>query len=765
MIFPGGSGSPSALSLATTPDAVATLVIAGGVLVVAGATFAYEAYQSYEEKKHRKKIEHINELHKQHLQKIFVPGYEEIRGLPVIFKFIEGKDSSSAESMRMNEQEVRAIGTTLPHGTDASLAEYRESVLNAILKLKDYYFSRKNTTDTTSAVVTYLLYMLETKCFNFAGYNYDIAYLNAIANFINAYASSKGIENSQHFSRLQPVYAYILTAKQLLEKHKESLSLEEVVAELRDCCQDNSNHLIRNFVKLTVKPDYFDLVGTAAHDELKEGKLRKQYVRSEIAGFELCGDPEVELPSSIFKDWTMTLSTYYLESLTPDINFAESLTSPEKILTFFDKAQVVLKEIKLGKTRSKDAKQLKTDLANIADIFKNSPNFISTRLDVTKKKPHFIPVTKDEELLERSRVLANFAKLIHELISLQYLCTHILKSIQLLGEIYVKNPHHFNRIFSVLQNLCGLVIKNTKDIKQEFTDVLKDSNNMMRLEKAEMLPKEIIGKIDATFTIISRLWEYIQNYRNNVAEQCKNKEVRSANYEMLRVGQSLLAMYPEMLVKIPSEKKSNLEKPGLPGNKTGEQASSIIDKDPLPSQSVESSKPASETPVSLPEKSNPQFVEQAKKTLERLMSELSDRLQFIAKESLQDNKLPGYINVVNQLKIMHKKTQALFIEPEKTWQRQQKASDTAELTMYLCQKTLDFLKLSRSERQEQAVIFARKIRTEIENDDNSFIDAHNNSVSKFIYTNVCQFGIFRTDTRRKLVGLDTECQAIATVAK
>lgn len=755
MTLTNGLGSPSALSLATPTDAVATLVIAGGVLVVAGATFAYTSYKSYEEKKHRKKMEAINELHKQHLQKILVPGFEEIRGLPVIFKFVEGKDSSAAESMHMNDDEVRAIGSTVPHGSDASLAEYRESVLNAILKLKDYYFSRKDTTDTTCGVLTYLLYMLETKCFNFAGYNYDIAYLNAIANFINAYASIKGIENSVHFSRLQPVYAYILTAKQLLEKHKDSLSLQEVVGELRDCCQDNSNRLIRGFVKLTVKPEHFDLVETAAHDELKDGKLRKQYVRSEIIGIEIREDPEIELPESIFKEWAMTLSTYYLESLTPDINFAESLTSPEKILTFFIKAKAILKEIDSGKTKTKEAKKLKADLAEIAEVFKDSPNFISTKLDLTKKTPKFIPISKNAELLERTKVMGHFAKLIHELVSLQYFCTHLLKSIQLLGEIYVKNPHHFNEIFKILQGLCNLILKSTKDLKLEFTNVLKESNNMMRLEKAEMLPKEIIGKIDSTFTIISRLSEYIQNYRNKVAEQCLKDEIRSTNYEMLRVGQSLVAMYPEMSIESDKMKKKP-EESSTVEDKASEQAPPIVDND------SRQGKPVDKKP-SIPAKGSAQSFEQANKKLKKVMEELIGRLESIAREMPRDAKLSAYTNVVNQLKIMQEKSDALFREPEKSWQRQQKANDTLELTLFLCQETLDYLMLSSKDRQIQGTKFAKRIHMEIDDEDKkSFIDRHNNNVSKFIYTNICQFGIFRTDTRRKLTSLDNECQEIAS---
>ena len=745
-----GLGSPSALSLATPQDAVATLVIAGGTLLVAGAVFSYNSWQNYEAKKHRKKMELINEIYKEHLQRIMVPGYDEIRGFPIIFKFNDDKETSTAESMHMNVDEVDAIGKYLPHGND-NLSEYREAVLNAMLKLKEYYFSKKDINSTTCRVLTYLLYMLETKCFNFAGYNYDIAYLNAIANFINAYASIKGTENSTHFSRLQPVYAYVLTAKQLLEKHRDSLSVGELVSELGDCCKDNSRQMIRSFVKLTVKPDHFDLVKTVAHDELMDGKLRKQYVRTEVLGIDLIDDHEVVLPDSIFKDWIKTLSAYYLESLTPDINYEESLISPEKILSFFNKAQPVLKDIQLGKTKSKEAKQLKADLAKIAEVFKNSPNFITTKLDMTKKKPKFIPVTKDAELLECTRVLGNFAKLIHQLISLKYFCGHLKKSIELLGEIYIRNPHHFNKIFGILQNLCGFVLKSVEQVKQEFTTVLNKSNNLMRLEKSEMLPKEVFGNLEATHAIISRLWDSIQDYRDRVVDLCQNKEMRSAKYEMLKVGQSIISQYPEYVAEKPEDKKKIPEKPV--------EISNSIDEPSLTKPAEGSKKPGE---PSLPAKGSPQFVEEANRILDQMIDDLSDRINFIAGEIPKDSKLHAYISLVNQLKIMQNKTEALFNESCKSYQRQEKAYEIAEFTISLCHETLTFLRLSRKDRQAQAVKFARQIHTEIEDADNmAFIDLHNNILSKFLYTNVCQFGIFSTDTRKKLTALDNECQMMA----
>jgi hypothetical protein len=157
-------GSPIAQSLAT--DSFATIASAGVLVTVAAATFIYKSYHDYEEKKHRRSIEKIIRLHHKHLEKIIVPGYQDIRGFPPIYKLV---NDSNVESMHLTDEEVEVIGTSSPHGTDTGLSDYREAVLSAILKLKDFYFIRTKHNDITSGVLTYLLYMLESKCLNFAG--------------------------------------------------------------------------------------------------------------------------------------------------------------------------------------------------------------------------------------------------------------------------------------------------------------------------------------------------------------------------------------------------------------------------------------------------------------------------------------------------------------------------------------------------------------------------------------------------------------------
>ena len=375
-------GSPTALSLATTTDLPMNIVglAAGGVMIsVASAVFVYKKYELFEEKKHRKAIEEINRLHKRYLERIVIPGYDDIQGFPAIFKLTSNENSSAADSLHFTDDEITDIGKNLPHGADIALSPYRETILSTLLKLKEYYFLKTSEfyfskdDDLTTSVLSYLLYILSTKCLNFQGYEYDIAYLDAISQFINAYASISGV-NSQHFSRLQPVYSYILTAKKYLEKHRESLSLEELLAELRDSCSNTSNKLIRNLVKMTIDQNHASLADTVSLYELQENILRRRYINTHIKGIELYTDSELHLPNSVFKEWIVSLTQYYLKSLRPISSIRDNdIVAPDDLFAFIPWAKSIMDEPDRSKLDSKELKKLDKSFRKIRSVFKNSP--------------------------------------------------------------------------------------------------------------------------------------------------------------------------------------------------------------------------------------------------------------------------------------------------------------------------------------------------------------------------------------------------------
>lgn len=552
MAFRNPLGSVSALSLAANPTTlIAAAVIAGVAVTVGAAAWTYKAYKDYEEKKHREAIEQVNSLHNKFLARITVPDYNEIQGFPPIFKLIAGKDSHTAESMHLTDDEINDIGKNLPHGTDIALSIYRESVYNAILKLKEYYFSRKERNDITAGVISYLLYMLQTKCLNFEGYDYDIAYLKAISDFIIAYASLQNRENSQHFSRLNPVFSYITTARQALEKHKEVLSLEEMVGELRDSCIHQSNQLIRCMTKIMVKDKHWNLIKTVAIDELQQGLLRREYIKSEVKGLVLVKDDEKFLEESFFKNWLITLANYYIQTLDPDSKLSKKDVSSPAQSFWLPSAErlAILKQnaSKLSKDEVREMHKLESDIKQIAKAFEKYPSFITTRLDPASKNklPKMIPVTDPAEINVRATLIQNFASLIHQIISLQYLTTHLLKSTKQLGELYVKNPKHFCTIFYTLDTLCNQIKENINKNKKDITAVEKSDMNTMQLEAQEMLPAQIKELLDIAYASISRLGAKVKDYRNRVAKNLNPNEptYQSVKLEMFEVAGLLSTIY------------------------------------------------------------------------------------------------------------------------------------------------------------------------------------------------------------------------------
>ncbi len=369
--------------------------------------------------------------------------------------------------MHLLMDQIEDIGKTMPRSTDILLTNYRQSIQNAILKLKDYYFSRENHKDLTSGVISYLLYILDSKCLHFEGYEYDIAYLDAITNFINAYSSIKEREKTQSFSRLAPVYSYLLNAQQDLERHRDALSLEEMIAELRDTCIAQSDQLIRCMTKIASKQEDWDLISYVTMDELEKGILRRNYIKSEIKGLVLRSDAIVTMPESLFKDWASTLANYYLRTINPDSDMqSQDITGPDilfKVPAYEKLESLRSNKFKLTQAENEKVKQLEEQYKNAVKYFSTCKKFMTTMLENNKdnRVPKFVAIDNAVDIKIRSSMIAQFATLIHKIISLQYMSVNLLKSIKQLGEIYVKSPANFRQYSMYL-------IYSAKTLKREL---------------------------------------------------------------------------------------------------------------------------------------------------------------------------------------------------------------------------------------------------------------------------------------------------------
>lgn len=719
-------GSPSALSLFASADTIPAMIAAGAVLAVNAALFSYSEYKSYQEKIHKEKMKDVNDLYLAHLKQIIVPHHGKIHGFPPIFQLVDG----IYQSMHFTPAQVKGIGTEVPHGTDISLSSYRESVRAAIRKLKEYYFSRKKgnsikENDITAGVLSYLMQMLDTKCLNFLGYDYDIAYLDAICKFINAYSSRNGV-NSQHFSRLAPVYAHLLKAKQKLEKHKEVLSLEETVAELKDSCVNHSDILIRMLVKMVIKDSDTDLADTVAQEELKEGILRQHYIHSEILGFEIRSDDKILIPESIFKDWIKKLSDYYLRAQNTDLGQQDNnLHSPNDFFAFLNKAKEILGRKLFG--HHKEQEKMHAQLKLIRKVFQESGNFISTRYNKHSKK--FEIITDSLHLVDRSLIMAKVAKLAHEIISLQYLCMHLLKSIQLLGDLYVNNPAHFCKIFDVLDRLCILIQDDVRSTKKAFRQLQEDNDNNMQIEEKELFPNQVKDALESIYGEIKDLGEQVKECRQAAIKSIKVYTEKSVHYEMLAIAKAISNMYFDAS-NDPILNHGNTNTPNTTPDET----------------------------INIPEEQSPQVEEQDNfiENMNTFTQELRDRILEIQKTELFQSN--NYFKIYDALVILKNKTIELLKENTKDPVRIDKANNMLQLTSALLNETLKFLNQPTAERQVGATRFFNKIHSQLNDESNiSFIDRHHNQASGFIYKYVCSQGIFRTDTRRKLAQFEEAC--------
>lgn len=769
-------GSVAALSLAADPASLITAAVISGVAVtVSAAVFTYHAYKTYEEKKHRAEIEFINHLHLKHLSRIYISDYNEIQGFPPIFKLSKDPNSAAAESMHLTDEQIDDIGKTLPHSTDVILSYYRESIVYAIRKLKDYYFSRDERNDITAGVISYLLYMLNTKCLNFQGYDYDIAYLKAITNFITAFASIKERSHSQEFSRLNPVFSYLTTATQILEKHKESLSLEEMVGELRDACISKSSQLIQCLAKLISKDKHWRLIDFVGIDELANGIIRQEFIKKEIGGFVLSKHHSKTIRPSGFSDWLITLASYYTKVINPEIKIdRKELLAPsiQFVLPSKERYLALKSKKELSKAEALEFEEIKKKIKQMIKLYEEAPNFISTKLDPkTKNKlPKMIPVDDPETALDRAYAIQSFSSLIHQVLSLQYLSTQLLKSTKQLGELYVKNPNHFCRIFYVLESLSNQVKNGINDFRKKLTAIHRLDMNTMQLERQEILPDQVDTILSTTYASISVLSSRIKDYRNRVAKNLNANEptIESVKMEMFEVANMLASIY-EMdntenhpaLIKEPDVSSIVLPDPvntdkhlvyGMDSGEGVDNGAHVIEAKAQPEVKIQPVVKLQPEIKIQPEAKIRVDVDKPITSLD-LISQIDQQETVIANKfsSLPVNNetklMTMFISALGELK---NKAHTLLNNSGQSSERQAKVLVMLMLIKQLLVKSSDFIYLNPEERMASIHEFVTAINKLIgEASHQQLIDQHSNPVTKWFYE-MSGCGIFATDSRKKL---------------
>lgn len=127
-----------------------------------------------------------------------------------IFEF-DPSDPDIAKSAELNDDEIESmIHSRAP--IDTALSRYSDKITSAMQQLYAFYkvrldrmnyFTRGEKSDTTSAVLVYLIRMLHDHGKKFTGYARSIAILTGIEGFINEFSLLHN-EDSERRSRLQP---------------------------------------------------------------------------------------------------------------------------------------------------------------------------------------------------------------------------------------------------------------------------------------------------------------------------------------------------------------------------------------------------------------------------------------------------------------------------------------------------------------------------------------------------------------------------------
>jgi len=713
------NGSQSALSIVASfakDNPVATTIILGSFAAVIAAKFVFTKYEAYEEKKHRDKVEAVNRLYRKYLENIEVPELSEKLKLPPIFS--TDPETGDITSMHFTLEQIEMMHTQPVRITDPSLLGYQELIAGTIRKLREYYIRRKNDTDVTAGVLSWLLYTLDTHCQNFQGYAIDIAFLKSIEKFVSEYASQGDTEISECFSWLMPADACLLKSITLLEKHRKSLSLRDMITELGGVCLTKSNELLRILLKLIVKDQYQRYADFVTPEEMEQGILHEG--RINIAALDVVFSREKERRvKSFFEEWIRSLASYYLKTLglpnSPDIPDTEP---PDTLFR-----------------HPKDP-----DLIRYA--FSRVTNFLTRK----SEKNRLVRITDPYDLSDRINVYKHLAESVHELISLHYLCTQLMKCFQQLGNIYIENPRHMRRIFIVMNALCQKVCSDMKMLNEETEYFFEKMSVEKRKKSFRVLPNKIHECTVFLQKKIDSLNSDIQNAHsaNIVHSESSDSIIRknSIKSHMLEIAVMLEKIYalPEP-ADIPEPEDSRSD-------------------DRPPEHKYSPDHPVDHDGCPVTESANRNTVCQQKITI--LLCRMRSRILELQDQNLPRRNANAWLNLYAALINLQEKSTALLLRDPDSPSHNERNESVLLMTLAFTLQAQELLAMNSGERPLYVRDAAGAVRASVKNSENAEkIDAHQIFFSRVLFSMFkCRF--FQTDTRRTVSKV---CDAFDAVAR
>lgn len=489
----------------------------------------------------------------------------------------------------------------------------------------------------------------------------------------------------------------------------------------------------------------------------------------------------------------MDLTKYYIQTLDlENYSSPQKLLSPEQIFRVPD-----LKKIVPPQNKKQNDLEIKNQIKEIYDVFSVCKNFITLKIDpnTLDKKPEFISIKDHDELIERSKTLANFASLTHQIISLLYLSAQLLQSAKQLGAIYVNDPNHFCCIFIILEGLCNQIQINSENNINNLVAIERANYNIMQLETKQSFSGQVKATLNSVNKTVTKLNTSIKDYRLKAMKNLSSLELKaSVKHDMLEVASLVANIY-----NIPVDKL----KPDLPekkhefGSKKPPSLAPVPPPKPMirllpapaplpmlpivPIHLRDTPKPIhlpnlrdAPKPIPLPTLSlthtavlpivelKPNDPINILKQVSVSLGKIYQRILVIkAIDNQTREQLNTYQILYQNLMDFSKKSDLMSNEENKTPGRKIKSDQLLELTLALCLQTQAFFQLDRDERKKNAVSISQTIHKEINNNSDE-IDKHCNKASKIAYS-VCKISLFATDSRKKLTKIDNTFDKISKI--
>jgi hypothetical protein len=702
------TGGISAATILSNPTAVKEAAGAAAAVAATGIVLAvaYGIYSIHEGKK--KKIQRqmatCNRAHKDHLEVIRVPGTEEVISIEPPFREMDIKDQGKQiQSLHMTLEQVEKLrDTPAPLPVDNFLEPYLHEIRNAIIKTAEFYEERVRRDETLekdvmSGQLCYIMYILQHHCLQFQGTDAAIVVTKKIENFISQIKSKKldsipsDPENklTEHYSRLSVVCGHLLEAQKILVVHREKMTIRDMLRELEHKCQVNNEQLIKLFAKLVTPNEYWDKIKYVTMKELSDGILSRKYLWWHIVGKININYPKAELSDSIYSNWVKQLAQFYLRVLQ-----GEAALTQETIINYDSVFQppnmAHYRQLRDSKQHAdhEKARQMMKDLDGVRELYKHCQSYLTQKPVFEDGDIQFVRIKEDNEVAESCEKFDALATLIYANIFSQSFCKLLTKWLDELGTFLVTRNEKFRQIFAVFDELQKRIRKDCKKNMDYIANAMRTGTQSYIEGSVPQRVNELLDTVSKSSEMYVRLIEdYRHGMRNPINAVAGMDKIDHEIFKVMRLLTTALAI---------SEADCGIH-PDLPPHVHPEPRPVVV-------PSVQVSTVVDIRQVNLTKLTEYQQQIQGMTSNDTLRAALCELIRHVIK---------------------------LATKTASSAKQQERAHHVLSFTLEVCQKTVDFLRLTPEAQEKRLFEFCREIQTILTAERHRIVDDHARSISHY----------------------------------